>query len=456
MDTPETATAANPGQAAQIGTIWKNSWPILGLMFLNFLVGYTDVYVAGLMGSDIQAAVGFISQQYFVLIILATALGVGTVAMVSQAAGAGDRNRVNSLAGQSFLLASALGAMLTFVSLTAGPAILDIFSLPDAVRTPAREYLSIYAAALFPNYMIIIAGAVFRAVGRAVDAFKIMALVTALNIAAAFGLVFGWGPLPRMGYRGIAWATVTSMSFGFCLVLLQLRAPRWNGVWRQRIWTPSREILLQLLKISWPAVLLQIAWNAGNVAIYQILGLPGEHATVNMAAYAGGLRLEAITYLPAFALNMAAAVLVGQSLGSGDTEQAGLTAAKMALGGAICIVPLAGTLMWIAPAVAGMLTDDPAVRAEMIRYLRINLMVAPLMVGSMVLGGGLQGAGDTRGAMAVIVVAIWIVRIPAAMALCFGLNMGALGVWIAMDLSMTVQTILMIRRFRSGAWRKKN
>ena len=45
--------------------IWRMSWPMLIVMFFNFLVGLTDVYVAGFLGPEIQAIVGFVSQLYF-------------------------------------------------------------------------------------------------------------------------------------------------------------------------------------------------------------------------------------------------------------------------------------------------------------------------------------------------------------------------------------------------------
>lgn len=70
------------------GNIWENiwhmSWPMLIVMFFNFLVGFTDVYVAGFLGPEIQAIVGFVSQLYFSIIIVANAISIGTVALLSR------------------------------------------------------------------------------------------------------------------------------------------------------------------------------------------------------------------------------------------------------------------------------------------------------------------------------------------------------------------------------------
>jgi hypothetical protein len=51
------------------GSTWKNiwhmSWSMLLVMFFNFLVGITDIYVAGFIGPEIQAIVGFVGELYF-------------------------------------------------------------------------------------------------------------------------------------------------------------------------------------------------------------------------------------------------------------------------------------------------------------------------------------------------------------------------------------------------------
>ena len=60
---------------------WTLGWPMIMIMFFQFAIGITDVYVAGLLGTDVLAAVGYVGQLYWTLIILANAVTVGTVSM---------------------------------------------------------------------------------------------------------------------------------------------------------------------------------------------------------------------------------------------------------------------------------------------------------------------------------------------------------------------------------------
>jgi len=85
---------------------------------------------------------------------------------------------------------------------------------------------------------------------------------------------------------------------------------------------------------------------------------------------------------------------------------------------------------------SSLLARDAAVIAETTRYLRISMVSEPFLAVNFSLSGGLQGAGDTRGTMWVIIVAMWLVRLPLAWFLSVTLSFGALGVWVAMTASV--------------------
>jgi Na+-driven multidrug efflux pump len=179
----------------------------------------------------------------------------------------------------------------------------------------------------------------------------------------------------------------------------------------------------------------------------------GDARIVALASLTNGLRIEAIIFLPAFALNMAASVLVGQNLGAKNPDRAASVGWKVAWVG-VCLLSAISLCIFIwAGYFASFLTKDPAVLAETTLYLRITMFSEPFMALSLILGGGLQGAGDTRGSMWVIVIGMWFVRLPLAILLALILGYGAVGVWVAMITSMTVQGLLMARRFYQGRWK---
>lgn len=77
-----------------------------------------------------------------------------------------------------------------------------------------------------------------------------------------------------------------------------------------------------LLRIGLPALGTSFLWQTGFVLVLVItMTLP--HDNVNaLAGLTAGMRIEAIIFLPAVACQMAVAVLVGHSLGSGNKKEA--------------------------------------------------------------------------------------------------------------------------------------
>ncbi len=432
--------------------IWHISWPMMLIMLFNFLVGFTDIYVAGLINPEVQAAVGFVSQLYFLLIIIANAISTGSVALVSRSFGANNVPLAVSNAKQSLLFGILCAVTLTLTGLIWYREIIATAGFPSQIRGIAEQFLRIFAFALGPNYILIISNDIFRASGQVKKPLLTMLVVSTLNVIGDFVFVFGLFSFPEMGYAGIALSTALSVSAGMIINLLFFLKKHWRRIYRPP-WSFISPTILKIVNLGWPAALLQIGWNAGSIVLYNILGRLGEDSITALAAITNGLRIEAIIFLPAFALNMAASVLVGQNLGAGNPHRASQTGWRIAILGSVLLTVLASIIFFWAEECASFLTDDPAVLEETTRYLRINMFSEPFMALSLILGGGLQGAGDTRGSMMVIIIGMWTVRLPLAALLAITFDLGAAGVWCAMVISMIVQGTLMSLRFHKGHWK---
>ena len=425
---------------------------MLLIMVFNFLVGMTDIYVAGFIGPEVQAVVGFVSQIFFLNIIIANAVSIGTIALLSRSIGSGDFAGAVKIARQSLIFGIMAALVLMIAGLAFNREIVAIAGFPQNIRSIAERFIRIFALSLGPNYILIISNAVFRASGEVKKVLLTMFLVSAVNIIGNFVLVFGIPPFPKMGYIGIALSTALAVTVGMSINFILFAFSRWRAIYR----TPaevSGNMIKKILSLSWPAALLQIAWNAGSIILYNILGRLGSTSITALAALTNGLRIEAIIYLPAYALNMTTAVLVGQNLGAKKIARAEEVGWKMASSGIAFISVMAIIIFIRAEVFASIVTGNPSVLKETVRYLRFNMVSEPFMALSTILAGGLQGAGDTKGTMRIIIIAMWVIRLPLAYMLALGLGYGARGVWTAMVISMVIQSILMAHRFRYGLWR---
>jgi putative MATE family efflux protein len=432
--------------------IWQLSWPMLLIMIFNFFVGFTDVYVAGFINAEAQAAIGFVSQLYFLIIIIANSISIGTLALVSRAVGSGDSQKAVAIAKQSILFSIIVAGGLMFIGLVFYKEIISLAGFPLEIRAMSENFLRIFALALGFNYIVIVSNAIFRASGEVIKPLVTMFLVSIINVAGDFVFVFGIYPFPKLGYIGIALSTAISVTIGMIINLRFFSLVHWRAIY-SRPWKLSASVLKRIVAIGWPAAFLQFAWTVGSIVLYNILGRLGDESITALAALTSGLRIEAVIFLPAFALNMAASVLVGQNLGAGDAERAERLGWKISTAATILISLMAVVIFIWAHFFASILVKNAAVLEETVRYLRINMVSEPFMAMSIILAGCLHGAGDTKGTMWIIVSSIWFIRLPLAYFLSLVMNYGAPGVWVAMVTSMVVQGILMTGRFHRGKWK---
>jgi len=422
------------------------------VMFFNFLVGIADIYVAGFIGPEIQAIVGFVGELYFFIIIVANAISIGTVAIVSRAVGASRFKEALSVAKQSMLFGTACAIVLMLAGLLLKDHIIDIAGFSGGTRQIALDFFVIFVFALAPNYIVIISNAIFRAGGEVRLTLIAMFIVSVINIALNFLFVFGLFSFEGFGYRGIALATATAMTAGMLICFFLFRQSRWKNIFSGK-WIITSDLVKRIFVVSWPAALIYISWNSGNIIIYNILSRLQQESITAMASLTNGLRIEAIIYLPVFALNMAASVLTGQNLGAHAPERAEKLGWKISFSGVAFVTLIALPVFIWAGTISEPIAKNHMVLTETVRYLRITMLSEPFMAISVILGGCLMGAGDTKGAMFVILATLWVIRLPLAYLLSIVLGYGAIGVWLAMVTSMFFQGIAMTYRFKSGYWK---
>jgi putative MATE family efflux protein len=444
METTATNTSAKD--------IWRLSWPLVLTMFLLFSVGLVDVYVAGLFKPEVQGAVGFGGLLLFFFGVIGNSLGVGLVAIISRQKGAQDVAGTWHTARQGILLASLLTLPLSLLGIVTVNSPVLLSFMPPAVAQVAQKLLPFYALALWPQAIITVAGAVFRARTQMFLILLCSGGTALLNLAGDFALSFGFGIIPALGPLGIAAATAASSFVGAALAVLILIG---QGL-KTRGWRPDILLISRIAKFSWPMGILQMGWHLGSLFLYGILGRLSINAVEATAALTNGLRIEAILYLPVYALNMITAVLVAQAMGSGNMVKAQNTGWRIARTAAFILTIAALPVFVFSMEIASWITPDPLVQKMTHLYLRFNMLSQPFMALGVCLGGALEGAGDTSGVMKVVLGALWGFRLPLAAALALATGLAANGVWLAMVLSMILQCVLMAHRYHRGKWKTIN
>jgi len=421
---------------------WSMSWPMTVIMFCTFIIGLFDVYVAGKFGKEIQAAYGLVYQIYFILTIIGTALTIGSVSVIARLFTSDKKEECAMTVDSSVVAVSAIGLMMAFVGVATAPLLVQWLRVPVVLKQPTEILLKIYNAGMLFNYMLINGNGILRACKKMRNSLVTMVFVCAANTALIFFFAFK----TALGFRGIAVATVFSTFLG-CLL---------NSVYMRRLVSfPLRfswKAFKTIATIGWPAGVLQVVWQAGAMVQFVIIGMLPSHAVEIMAAFTNGLRIESVIFLPAFAFNMANAVVVGNVLGKKKHEDAFHSGIITALIGVSIVTVMTLFVMLKAKMVAGWLSNNDVVVSESIRYIYISLISEPFMAWGVILAGGLNGAGDTKGVMLGVAASVWLVKLPLSYVWGIVWGGGSVALWWSMNLAMLVQAILIGQRYFKKQW----
>jgi len=441
-----------PSSPGTYTMIWRLTWPQMLMMVFQFLIGAADVYVCGRIGREAQAAMGLISQALFFFLTVAIAVANGSVAALSQSLGAGRTIRASRYAGLCLLSGVGLSGVILAGGVAFRDAFLVLLNVPGPVYGPAREILGLYLWLLPLNYLFLISNAVLRSYKMVMAPLYAMGMGCVVNAVMDFGLGLGWWGLPHMGYMGVAWSTFWSMSGGLLVNALFLYRA---GLLSRSIlpaWRWARVAWRYIFRVAWPAGLMQVLWHTGYLVLLSITGgLPVGGVTA-LAGFAGGSRVESAIFLPAFAFNLSASILVGHALGQGDKREAKLMGYRI-WGLGITLMTLMGVCLWpFLPQLSWFFTTDPAVAAQTESYLRYNFMAVPFTCTSMILAGALTGAGATVYNLIAFGISIWCVRLPVAWWLGWKAWGTADGVWLSMLVSQAFQALAILGAYQFKDW----
>lgn len=421
---------------------WSMSWPMIMVMFFEFFMNITDVYIAGLFGKEIKAAVGLSGQIYQFFVMAGHAITVGTVSVVSRLYAGNDKVKYRSAVFTAVTSASVAGAVIGILGMIFAPSVITLLNAPESVKAYSVPLLRIYSLGLFFHMVLINMNGVLRSSKMIKITMKVMILAAILNII----LNVAFMKFTPLGYTGIALSTAISVIVAFLIALRVI----YKLVAKTYIF--SKTLLKSLLSIGWPSGVVSISWQLGGTLLFAIIGMLQVGSVEVMAAYTTGLRIESAIFLPAFAFNMANAVVVGNLMGEKRYDEAfksGLITAAISVS---VISVMTAVIILNARPIADLLDKNPLVINEVMKYLYICMISEPFIALNLAMAGALNGAGDTKATMRYAVITVWAVRLPLAYILGIYFDLGSSGLWWAFNIGFFIHAFLSTRRYLSKKW----
>ncbi|TVP47098.1 MAG: MATE family efflux transporter [Gemmatimonadales bacterium] len=432
-----------PGRA-DVAAVVRLALPVAVVQVGIMAMGVVDTLMVGRVSPEDLAAVALGNLYFFVVVVFGMGLLMALDPLVAQAVGAGDREGAARALQRGTILATVLGVVAGFALVPAAPLFL-LARQPLEVIPIAAGYALWSIPGTLPFYWFVVLRQTLQGMARIAPIVWTIVAANVLNAGLNWMLIWGNLGAPRLGAVGSAMASSLSRWFmaGMLLVvswqLLRgyLRPVR-RGIFRA---APMG----RMLRLGAPiGAQFQLEFGA-FAAIGIFMGWVG---TTTMAAHQVAMNLVAFTFMVPVGIAAAAAVRVGQEVGSGNADGARRSAgAALMLGVGFMVVTAA--LFLLVPSFFGRLyTDDAGVLAVVVLLLPIAGVFQVFDGVQAVAAGVLRGVGDTRAPMWINILGFWVLGIPFSLFLGFGLGWGAAGLWWGLAGGLAAVCVLLVLRVR--------
>lgn len=423
--------------------------PLVVEQLLAVTVGMADMIMVSGAGEAGVSGISLVNTISNLLIMMFSALATGGAVVAAQYLGSGDKRAACSAGEQLVLICAAFSAVIMVFSLSANRWLLRVIygKVEAQVMAYAVEYFYITAVS-FPFLAVYNACAgLFRSMNNSGISMKVSAVMNALNIIGNAVLVYGL----HMGVAGVGYATLISRAAACMMMLVLLHRPAYEihiAAYRKIRWKPR--IIRNILSIGVPGALENSMFQIGKLLTQSLIASFG---TAAIAANACASTVEMLADIPAIAIGLGLVTVVGQCVGAGDYAQARFYARKL-IGYAYLFLILLNTCIFAgAGMIAGwyhLTVQGNQYAVTLIRYHSVCCMaVWPL---AFTIPNMLRAAGDVKYTMAVSIVSMWIFRIALAYGITRWLDIGVLGVWIAMTVDWAVRAVFYVIRFHGHRW----
>lgn len=428
------------------------AWPSATESVLIGLVGAIDTMMVGVLGTGAVAAVGITNQPRFILLAIFMSLNVGVTAIVARRRGEKDREGANKCLRQAFLIAVVLGAILSAVGVIFAKPLLQFAGANEDIIADAIAYFRVISIGNFFTAITMTINAAQRGAGNTKISMTTNMVANFVNVVFNFLLINGHLGFPKLGVTGAAIATALgNLTALFMSLRSVMNADGFLHIEFKANWRFDKETMKGLTSITSSSFVEQICMRVGFLLTSMIIASLG---TVAFATHIICMNIVSLSFTFGEGLGVGASSLVGQNLGAKRPDMSTIYSKSiqriaLTIGMFLLLLFVFGRYYLV-----DLFTDDLAVIQTGASILIIIAFMSPLQTVTVVVGGTLRGAGDTKFVAYSSLISIGIIRPFTTWLFCYPLGFGIIGAWYSFMTDQLLRLIINYIRFRTGRWTK--
>lgn len=289
--------------------------PMILSMALQAVYNIVDSAFVGNMKTGSESALNALTLVFpvqMLMVAVGIGTGVGTNALLARVLGQENRKKAAKVAGNSLFLGIVIYAVCLLFGIFGVKAYISSQTVDAEVLTMGTDYLRICCVISFGIIFFSLFEKLLQATGRSLYSTIGQVAGAVINIILDPIMIYGIGPVPEMGVKGAAYATVIGQVASAVLLLIfhmKLNKEFDHGMKHMK---PDAGIIKEIYAIGLPAIIAQALMSIMVYVMNLILKFSPSAQTAYGLFYkvqqfvlflAFGLR-DAITPIIAFAYGM--------------------------------------------------------------------------------------------------------------------------------------------------------
>ncbi len=427
--------------------------PIAAQNLVTLAIQMMDTIMLGAVGQTQLTAASLANQPFFVFTILTFGLASGASVLNAQYWGKGEIEPIRIITSLVIKVAFAFSLLLSVLILLFPEQVMRIYTPEEAVIAEGIKYLRIMVF----SYVFYGITATFLATIRSVSLIRISVVVyvtsLCVNTFLNWVLIFGKLGFPALGIRGAAIATVIARVVEFLIVVVYAFFIDKRLQFRPRDLLKYDKLLTHdYWRHGLPVVFNELLWSVGVSVQSMILGRLGE-AVVSASQIASVVQQFSTVFI--FGIANAASIMVGNAVGEGDVEKAHRRSCWLKYSAIGLGALSAGFILLIRKLAVGFynVPDSTKMLAEQMVMVQAGIT---FFVGITAIGivGVLRGGGDTKRALMIDLLALWLVAVPCGLITAFVFHAPSLLVYASTKFDEPMKALAVFWRLRNPKWIK--
>jgi putative MATE family efflux protein len=365
-------------------------------MIFQTLYLLVDLYFVAALGDASVAGVGAAGTIMFVVMALTQVLGVGAVALISQAVGRKDRDAANLVFNQSIVLAAICALATLLLGSTIATSYVASITADEAARAEGITFLYSFLPGLALQFALISMGSALRGTGIVKPGMIVQMLTVLLNTVLAPIFIAGWLTGHPLGVAGAGLASSVSVAAGVAMLWFYFVKLERYVFFDSSLWKPRLDVWKRMLDVGLPA-----GGEFGLMFVYMavVYLVIGEFGAASQAGFSIGGRVMQAVFLPAMAIAFAAGPIAGQNFGAGRPDRVRETLSKALILNSVVMISVTAFLQWRSGFLIEVFTHEAGVvkvGSDFLRIISWNFFAQGVVFTC---SGIFQGLGNTRPAL---------------------------------------------------------